>query len=104
MRAIIGGMRYNTDLAERIASASGGPDVSGAAYYEEGLYRTQRGAWFLAGRGNAHSPYGRSFGNGHRAPGERVTPLTDDEAQDWLEAHGEVDALEAYFEESLLDA
>lgn len=104
MRAVIGGLRYDTDKAELVASFANGPDSRSFGYYQEELYRTSRGAWFLAGWGNARSSYGRSHGNNSWGPGEQLSPLTDDEVQEWLEAHGEVDALERYFGDSLVDA
>jgi hypothetical protein len=104
MRAVIGGLRYDTEKAELVGSFASGHETRSFGYYEEALYRTARGAWFLAGRGNARSSYGRSFGNNTWGPGEQLSPLTEDEAQEWLEAHGEVDALETYFGQSLADA
>jgi hypothetical protein len=104
MRAVIGGMRYDTETAGCIAWSSNGHNTQAVGYYEEGLYRTVRGAWFLAGRGNARSSYARCYGNDNWGAGQRVTPFTAAEAQAWLEEHGEVEALEEHFGDSLVNA
>lgn len=103
MRAVIDGVRYDTEKADRVASFSNGNDTNSFEYFEEELYVTTRGTWFVAGWGNARSRYASDVGNATRGTGERVTPLTSDEARAWLERHREVDALERYFADSLLD-
>ena len=47
------------------------------AGYEETLYKTKGGLYFLWGIGGADSPY---------SAGEDIRPLTEKEAQAWLEA------------------
>ncbi len=103
MRAVIDGKRYNTETATEVACIENGHNLSDFEYFTEGLYHTGKGAWFLAGWGNARSPYGTVAGN-TRGSGERITVLTPAEAQEWLEEHGKVDALEAYFGELIEDA
>ena len=103
MRAIIDGKRYDTDAALKVAAFSKGYDTRSFSYYEEGLYRTTRGAWFLAGRGNGLSPYARPFGD-MWGPGERITPMSEQDARGWLEAHEEVDVLEVHFGDQVVDA
>ena len=44
------------------------------AGYEETLYRTKRGLYFVCGRGGSESPY---------AEGEDIRPLTEKEAKAW---------------------
>ncbi len=49
--------------------------------------------------GNRHlSKYARStFDGGMTGDADVITPITDREAQAWLEQHGEVEAIEEYF-------
>jgi len=103
MRAVIEGKRYDTETATEVASIENGHNLSDFSYFTEELYITKRGNWFLAGWGNATSPYGTVSGN-TRGSGERVTVLSPAEAQEWLEEHGKVDALEMYFGELIEDA
>lgn len=103
MRAVIEGKRYDTDKATEVASIENGYNLSDFDYFTEGLYRTTKGNWFLAGWGNARSPYGTTIGN-TRGSGERVTVLTPADVQQWLEDNGKVDALDAYFSEFIEDA
>ena len=103
MRAVIEGRRYNTETATEVASIESGHNPSELDYFTEALYHTARGNWFLAGWGNTRSPYSTGAAS-TRACGERVTVLGPAEAQEWLEEHGKVDALEAYFGELIEDA
>ena len=66
---------YDTSKAEplgnRIYSYFGDP-----AGYEETLYKTKGGLYFLWGLGGVDSPYDS---------GEDIRPISKDEAQAWLE-------------------
>lgn len=59
----------STELETRTFGAFGDP-----AGYEETLYQTRQGLYFVAGKGGEESPY---------AAGEDVRPLTADEAAAW---------------------
>ena len=59
-------------LGNRAYSYYGDP-----AGYEETLYKTKGGLFFLHGIGGAESPY---------AEGEDIRPVAADDAQAWLEA------------------
>ena len=59
------------DLGNRAYSYYGDP-----AGYEETLYKTKGGLFFLWGIGGAESPY---------ASGEDIRPLTEAEANAWLD-------------------
>ena len=59
---------------------------------EESLYRTTKGAWFLVGEGGPMSKYAEPVSGG-MIGGSALTPLSDREAQRWLEdrqAHADV--------------
>ena len=95
MKRIVNGKRYDTDTSEEIASAGSGGVSDFRSYYET-LFRTQKGAWFLAGSGGPLSKYAKRNGS-ERIGSEGIIPLDEDEAQEWLEAEGEWGALETYF-------
>lgn len=59
----------STELGTRSFGAYGDP-----AGYEETLYRTRPGFYFLAGRGGEQSPY---------AKGEDIRPISEEEAEAW---------------------
>lgn len=103
MKAVIGGRIYNTETATRIAEYHNGRYGNDFRALSEALYRTARGAWFLAGEGGAATKYGSPCGDGY-ASGEAVTPLTAEEALAWLEEHSLVDAIEEHFSDLLEEA
>ena len=103
MISIINGKRYNTETATEVASYSQGY-ASDFGHFQETLYKTTKGAWFMYGEGGAMSRYSESYGQGERGPGSRVVVMTPDEVRSWLESHDEVDNLEEYFGDSLEDA
>jgi hypothetical protein len=60
------------------------------------LYRTKRGNWFVAGRGNAMSRWASYNGN-TRSSGEGIDPVDELEARVLLEAYGTAALYESYF-------
>ena len=64
---------YDTKTATEIGTRSFG-EYGDPAGYEETLYRTRQGLYFVAGKGGDQSPY---------AAGEDVRPFTEDEATAW---------------------
>ncbi len=96
MKAVIDGKLYDTDKAEEVAGHGNGYARSDFHYCEEVLYRTAKGNWFLQYEGGALSGYGESIGNErHGSAGLRA--LDEGEAFEWLQQHGEVDAILARF-------
>ena len=69
MKKIIKGKTYNTDTAAKLAHRTFGTfgDPTG---YEETLYQTKKGLYFVYGIGGVESPY----------PQETIRALTDEEA------------------------
>lgn len=106
MKAIIDGKRYNTDTATRVC------DCSPAGFYrsdfrweDTNLYRTPKGNWFLAGKGNALSRWATSYGQSGHGPGSGIRPVSASEARELLERHGgDWDDIEEYFGSELEDA
>lgn len=103
MKKVIDGRIFDTEKATRVAFHDNGRSDSDFRTESEGLYRTGRGAWFLAGEGGALTKYRQQFGDmwGY---GEAIIPLTDEEALKWLEDHGRTQLAEKYFEDVLKEA
>lgn len=97
LRKIVGGKRYDTETAHIICKLSCTEYGSDFGWHSTGLYRTPKGAWFLAGEGNGSSMWGRRVADGW-VSGEGIRPLSNDEAREVLETEGMTAALEDYFE------
>jgi hypothetical protein len=104
MKRIIDGKSYNTETAELIAEHSASCPCNDFHYFEESLYRTKKGAWFLAGSGNAMSKYSRAIDHNSRGGGDGIEVLTPEEAMEWLESHNFVDELEEHFSDKIEEA
>lgn len=106
MKAIIDGKRYDTETATEIASTGGGRGYSPQRDFhrwEETIYRTKRGAWFLHGIGGALTSYAEQCGDG-MGWGESIRALTPEEARARLEEWNAVEALEEHFAAEVEDA
>lgn len=90
MKAIVNGKRYNTETAVEISSYSRG-SRGDFSRIEESLYKTRRGAYFLAGEGGPMSKYARACGQNQWTGGEGIQVLTEIEARTYCEQH-DVDA------------
>lgn len=84
---VIDGKRYNTETAELLGDRGNGLGLSDFHSWKEWLYRTSKGAYFLAGEGGALSSWSQSSGDG-RCAGDGIRPITESEAREWLEAEG----------------
>lgn len=87
MKQIINGKTYNTETATLLGEYWNGCSRSDFGFLSEDLYRTQKGAYFIAGEGGAMTKYCRSCGNNSFCGGERITPITEAEAKEWMEEH-----------------
>ncbi len=67
---------YDTEKAEALGTRSNGY-FGDPAGYEETLYKTKGGLFFLWGLGGEDSPYNN---------GADIRPISEDEAKAWLEA------------------
>jgi len=108
MSWIINGKRYNPETATQVVSynnlCEGADSTRDFGYYEETLYLTPRGNWFLAGSGGPASKYSRSTGGNGYSGGSGCTPIGGVEARKTLERWKEYDLLEKYFSDTLEDA
>ncbi len=104
MKAIVEGKRYDTDTATEVASFES-PHYAGDFHrVEETLYKTKNGRYFLHGWGGALSKYAISVGGGGTGGSERLDPMSDEEAQEWLVSTGNIAALEEHFGHLIEDA
>lgn len=83
MKKRIDGLIYDTAKAREVITYSDFPKSSNE-HIEETLYRKRTGEFFLYGKGNANSGYAtyNNMGGGYE-PGERIIPLTFDDAKLW---------------------
>jgi hypothetical protein len=102
----VNGKRYNTDTAEKIADHSNTADRRDFHQFEETLYKTPSGAFFLVGEGGPMSKYAKATGqNEWSGSSDNFTPLTRAEALQWCEDYGVDNAtIEAHFADLLTDA
>lgn len=98
MKKIINGKKYDTETASLIHEWDNGHYPGDFEACEEALYRTRKGAYFLAGSGGPMSKYAVSSGNS-TGGGEDITPLSETEAREWLEQHDGSDEIESTFGE-----
>lgn len=84
MNKIIGGKRYNTESAKKLAVYTHG-SRSDFGFYTETLYRKNTGELFLHGEGHAASKYAEVAGLNEWKPGEKIIPLDEPSAKSWAE-------------------
>lgn len=100
MRKVIEGKVYDTDAADCIASFDDERSDRDYKQFEESLYRTNKGEWFLVGSGGPMSKYSRPVGK-MTSGGEGLEPITPNQARQWLEEKGFIDELEEHFKDEL---
>lgn len=96
MKKIINGKKYDTETAKAVGSWDN--ENPGINYVEETLYRKKTGEYFLHGEGGPNSRYGEMYGESYMY-GERITPVTEDEAKSWTERKLNGDKYEEIFGE-----
>lgn len=93
MRKIINGKKYDTDTAKMLGEDSNGYPTD-FNYEREELYKKKTGEFFLYGTGGANSKYAVSNGDNSYSGGDRITPIDEERAKKWCEAHLSVDEYE----------
>jgi len=96
MKKIINGSVYDTSTAKPLGEYCHGHDSRDFGFWEETLYRTKAGKYFIHGWGGGNSKYGKWVGNSG-GPGEEIRPYTLDEAKQWAEERLDGDEYEAIF-------
>ena len=97
MRKIISGRSYDTETAEKKADWWNGLSMSDFSYVREWLYRKKNGEFFLHGEGGPASRYAKAVDKNSWEKGEKIIPLTYEEAQQWAEGHLNAAEYEAIF-------
>lgn len=96
MKKIIGGKKYDTETATFLGERShSNPTDFGYVY--EALYRKRTGEYFLYGEGGAMTKYRTWIDNNSWTGGEKITPITEQDARKWVEEYLEADDYERIF-------
>ena len=91
MKKIINGKLYDTDTAKELGSYSNGGSWRDFSHFEETLYRKITGEYFLHGEGGPMTHYAVAEGQNSWSGGERIMPMSYDEAAAWAEKHLDAD-------------
>lgn len=96
MKKILNGKVYDTTSAKEVGCYNNGLPTD-FNYIEEVLYRKRTGEFFLHGSGGTRTKYATSLGGNSWSGGEKILPISYEEARQWAEAHIDADAYEAAF-------
>jgi hypothetical protein len=100
MKIIINGLRYNTEAPQtvEVGQATGGSEfVTDFTYWEASLYRTGGGRWFIHGEGGPMSRFARPTGSNTMGYGQKIIPVTPEQAREWAERYLDEDIVTQYF-------
>lgn len=103
MKKIINGKVYNTETAECVAEYSNGGGWRDFKHFEEELYRKKTGEFFLHGQGGPMTRYAEACSTGGWSSGEKIVPLSYEDAQKWAETNLDADEYEEIFGEVVED-
>lgn len=98
MLKIIKGRKYDTVTATKICSYDNGLPESDFDALCEQLYIKRTGEFFLYGYGGARTAYAEADGNMWTS-GERIVPLSENDAKAFAEEHASPEVYEQYFGE-----
>lgn len=105
MKAIIEGVRYDTDSAELIGEAYTYGNRGDYTYWEAALYRSPRAKrYFLAGSGGPMTMWAKRSGSNGWSGSSGIKPMERAEAFEWAQAHLRDDEVEAAFSDMIEDA
>lgn len=91
MRKIINGKMYDTETAKLIDSFSNDLHYLDFGWMAENLYQKRTGEFFLYGQGGGLTKYAHHFENGCMCDGEKIIPISEAEAKEWVEQNCDVD-------------
>jgi hypothetical protein len=103
MKKIINRKTYNTETADEIAYYRNNYNCGDFNHYEETLYRTKKGNYFLHGRGGPLSKYAEPYDGGWSGSSD-VVPISEEDVINWLEETGNHDKLEEMFPDEIEEA
>lgn len=84
MKQVIDGLIYDTDDAIEIAMNESRVGSGDFGWFEEAVYKTDSGRWFLWGKGGPHTRWREPVGNNAFGSGETIHALSEVEALDWF--------------------
>jgi hypothetical protein len=87
MKAIIDGKSYNMLTATKLGEAASGLGNSDFKHWYEELYRTKKGAYFLAGYGGPMTRWASACQGGGWSGSKGIRVLTEQEAREWVERY-----------------
>lgn len=102
MKRIINGKVYNTETGKQLAHRSYGT-YGDFNYYEESLYVSMKGSYYLKYSGGPLSPYGVKGTDGTRGD-SGIKPFSADEAFEWLVNSGKSELAAVLFPEKITEA
>lgn len=82
MKKIINGRQYDTEKAKLLGIDGGG---DGFSSWREELYQKRTGEYFLYGGGGPMTKYSKSIGQNSWSGGEKIIPLSAENARKWAE-------------------
>lgn len=96
MKKIINGKVYDTETAKELGfdSYSNSRDFN---HWVETLYQKRTGEYFLHGQGGPASKYAESIGQNSWSGGQKIIPLSAENARKWAEEHLDADDYEEIF-------
>ena len=98
MRKVIGGKVYDSETAEEVGSYDNGMGTRDFNHYNETLYKTKNGRYFLCGSGGAASHYAKQCGSNTTCGGSRLIPHSEEDALRWCENNNvAVEEIETHF-------
>ena len=97
MKRIINGKAYDTTTARLVGEWYNGRGVTDFDYCEEKLYCKRTGEYFIHGVGGAMSRYAKAAGQSSWTGGERIMPVSYEQAQAWAESNLDADTYENEF-------
>ena len=97
MKKIINGKKYDTETAVLIAEMDNGRSESDFNWVHEKMFLKKTGEFFLFGEGGAMTAYRRSCDGNSYCGGEKLVPITTDEAKKFGEENMSAEAYEKTF-------
>ena len=91
MKRIIRGKLYDTDKAKEVGSWQNMQDVRNLHHFTESLFQKRTGEFFLHGQGGPMTQYAEAIGQNSWKGGERIMPMSYEEARAWAEEHLDAD-------------
>lgn len=85
MKKVINGKLYNTETAKSLGKGYSTAPRNDFSFWQEELFRTKSGAYFIYGEGGPASSYSVSTGSNSWSGGEKILPLSPEDARDWAE-------------------